>query len=109
MNFMHIKQPLIDQFRKMSAGNILYRMNVSKDDLWNTYINSFPQGSNNIYKTRTYHDCNCCKSFIRSMGNVVAIQNGKISSIWDITSPDPNYQVVADSLSEIVKNSKISN
>ncbi len=109
MNFMHIKTPLIDQFKKMAAGNTLYRVNVSKDELWDTYINSFPQGSNNIYRTRTYHDCNCCKSFIRSMGNVVSINNGKIESIWDITSPDPNYQVVADSLSEIVKNAKISN
>ncbi len=109
MNFMHIKQPVIDQFRKMAKDGILYRVNVAKDDLWNTYINSFPQGSNDIYKTRTYHDCNCCKSFIRSMGNVVSISNGKISSIWDITSPDSNYQVVADSLSEMVKNAKISN
>ena len=109
MNFMHIKQPVIDQFRKMAKDGILYRVNVAKDDLWNTYINSFPQGSNDIYKTRTYHDCNCCKSFIRSMGNVVSISNGKIISIWDITSPDSNYQVVADSLSEMVKNAKISN
>ena len=106
---MHIKNPLTEQFNKIAKNNMLYRVEVSKDDLWNTYINSFPQGSNNTYKTRTYHDCNCCKSFIRSMGNVVSLDNGKIESIWDITSPDSAYQAVADSLSEIVKNAKISN
>ena len=92
MNFaLHIKTPLIEQFNKMSKSNTLYRVNVTKDELWNTYLNSFPQGSNEIYKTRTYHDCNCCKSFIRSMGNVVSITDqGKIESIWDISSPDPN-------------------
>lgn len=111
MNFaLHIKTPLIEQFNKMSKSNTLYRVNVTKDELWNTYLNSFPQGSNEIYKTRTYHDCNCCKSFIRSMGNVVSITDqGKIESIWDISSPDPNYQVVADTLSELVKGQKISN
>ena len=106
---MHIKNPLTEQFNKIAKNKMLYRVEVSKDDLWNTYINSFPQGSNNTYKTRTYHDCNCCKSFIRSMGNVVSLDNGKIESIWDITSPDSAYQAVADSLSEMVKNAKISN
>lgn len=112
MNFaLHIKAPLIAQFNKMAKNtNTLYRVGVTKDELWNTYLNSFPQGSNEIYKTRTYHDCNCCKSFIRSMGNVVSItEHGKIESIWDISSPDPNYQVVADTLSELVKGQKISN
>ena len=37
------------------------RTGVSKDALWDTYLASFPEGSNPVYKTRTEHDCQCCK------------------------------------------------
>ena len=78
-----------------------------KDLMWATYLGSFPAGSDPIYKTRTEHDCNCCKQFIRAVGNVVAVIDGKIVSIWDIDAGNENYQAVADALAALVKSKPI--
>lgn len=103
MEFSVFKRAVAAQFAQMSKGD-LFRTKVTKDQLWETYLKSFPEGSNPIYKERTEHYCNCCKQFIRAVGDVVAIVDGKLVSIWDVQIPtEPNYQVVADALSALVK------
>lgn len=87
----------------------VFRSSVGKDVLWDTYLGSFPEGTNPIFKERTEHDCNCCKGFIRNIGNMVTVdEDGSLNSIWDITVDD-DYQIVADELSEFVKKHAISN
>ena len=103
MEFSVFKRAVAAQFAQMSKGD-LFRTKVTKDQLWETYLKSFPEGSNPIYKERTEHDCNCCKQFIRAVGDVVAIVDGKLVSIWDVQIPtEPSYQVVTDALSTLVK------
>ncbi len=102
MNFTDFKTAVAKQFEKMSKLD-LFRTSITKDVLWTTYLSSFPAGSNPIYKTNTEHDCNCCKSFIRAIGDVVAIVDGKLVSLWDLKVNDPNYQAVADAMSAAVK------
>lgn len=41
--------------------------------------------------------------FIKSIGNVVGIKDGKIETIWDITVDDATYQTVANAMAEYVK------
>lgn len=93
------------QFDAMSKKQ-LYRVNIDKQSLWELYLKSFPEGTNPVYKERTEHDCNCCKNFIRDVGNVVAIENGKIVTIWDIEIPT-FYNDIAKELSAYVKQGKI--
>ena len=108
MNFKTFKNAVASQFERMKKHD-LYRTGAEKDQLWNTYLGSFPAGSDLIYKERTEHDCNSCKQFIRAVGNVVAIIDGKLESIWDISIPsEPSYQTVANGLSALVKSSNIS-
>ena len=106
MNFMTIQHAVAAQFEKLSKGD-LFRTGAEKDELWTTYLGSFPEGSNPIYKERTGHDCNCCKQYIRAVGNVVGIVNGKLESIWDIQVDEPNYQAVANAMSKFVKDHAI--
>lgn len=106
-NFQNIKQAVAKQFNKIS-GNLL-TTTVSKDDLWKTYLASFPAGSNSMFRTRTEHDCSCCKQFIRAVGNVISIENGQIISIWDGLVDDPDYKVVASAMSKLVKSHPIDN
>lgn len=106
MNFKTIKTAVAKQFATMAQGE-LFRTSVSKDDLWNTYLSSFPEGTNPLYKERTEHDCNCCKQFVRAVGDVVAIVDGKMVSIWDCTVVDPNYQVVVNAMAKLVKSHQI--
>lgn len=105
-NFAKLKKAVHSQFKKMAKGK-LFRTMVSGSDLWDTYLSSFPPGSNPIYKERTEHDCNCCKQFVRACGNVVSIADNKLVSLWDITTGDPNYQVVVDALAVLVKSQPI--
>ena len=86
----------------LASQDNLFTVNVDKDELWKLYLSSFPAGSNPIFRERTEHDCNCCKQFIRAIGNVVAIIDNKVHTIWDIKVEDPNYQAVADALNEYV-------
>lgn len=103
MNFQVFKNAVAAKFKRMSARP-LFRTGADKDDLWSCYLSSFPEGSNPMYRERTEHDCSCCKSFIRQMGNVVGIDGGKLVSIWDVSLPnEPEYQVVADALSILAK------
>ena len=79
------------------------------DDLWATYLAAFPEGTNNLYRERTEHDCSCCKNFIRQYGNVVAIVDGTITSMWDVEDAPYPYDVVAKAMHEAVINHPITN
>lgn len=103
MDFKVIKNAVAKQFDRMTKHQ-MFRTSVSKDDLWTTYLGAFPDGTNPIYKERTEHDCQCCKQFIRAVGDAVAIIDGRIESIWDINIPsEPGYQAVANAMSSLVK------
>lgn len=109
MDFTVFKFAVAKQFERMKK-NDLFRTDVEKDDMWTTYLSSFHAGTDPILRKRTEHDCNCCKQFIRSVGNVVAVIDGKVESIWDIKIPsEPSYQAVADALSVLVKSKPIAN
>ena len=116
MDFRVIKNAVAQRFNEMckaaeADGTGLFRVAIDKDKLWETYLGSFPEGTNPIFRERTEHDCSCCKSFIRSIGDVVALTKDGIVSIWDIDVADkePAYQVVADALSKLVKSKEIAN
>lgn len=108
MKFIKLKEAVAKQFNSMK-GYDLFRTNVTKDELQDTYLSSFPIGSNPIFRERTEHDCNCCKQFIRAIGNIVAVVDGKLVSIWDGKVDDANYQVVTDAMSTLVKSKPIDN
>jgi len=90
------------------AKHQLYIVDVDKETLWQTYLQSFPEGTNPIYKERTKHDCNCCKNFIRDLGNIVAIIDGAIHTIWDVEAED-EYGVVTYELNKLVSSADIKN
>ena len=81
---------------------------VDVPDLFEAYINAFPEGSNPIFRERTEHDCNTCKHFIRNLGKVVTIKSGKINTIWDVEGLPHPYDVVAAALNKVVSNAVIA-
>ena len=95
------------QFAKMSKGR-LFTVQLEKGQLYEVYLKSFPEGTNSIYKTRTEHDCNCCRHFIRDMGGVVAIVEGELVSIWD-GEVGNFYNEVSKAMSAAVKAQMIEN
>jgi hypothetical protein len=105
-DFILFKKAVAKQFAKMQDLP-LFRTAVEKDALWETYLESFPPGTNNIFRERREYDCTCCKQFIRAVGDIVAIDNGKLVSIWDIEVGDPTFATVAAALSKLVKKHKV--
>lgn len=106
--FNDLKKALQKQIKSMEALG-LYSVDMNKDELYDLYLNSFPAGTNNIYKERREYDCNYCKQFVRNIGLAVAINdNYELVSIWDIKIGG-YYQAVVDALSAAVKAKAIAN
>lgn len=96
-----------NQITAMSS-NGLYMTSVDKDALWELYLSSFPEGTNNIYRERTEHDCTCCKQFIRNIGGVVSIDADlNLVTVWDSVNLGNEYDVVAAALAKYVKQHNI--
>lgn len=107
MKFHSIKEAIANRFRQMQDME-LFVVDVSRHELWDTYLGSFPEGSNPIFRERTEHDCNCCKQFIRDLGKVVAIgPDNRLVSIWDIEIDETAYQIVADAMLTLIESKKI--
>lgn len=106
--FNKIQTAVAGQFKKMSAGT-LYSTTADGAAMWDVYLGSFPAGANPIYKTRTEHDCGCCRHFIKSVGGVVGIDEaGELVTIWDV-AVGGDYQVVADAMAAFVRTQTIDN
>lgn len=76
MNFKQFREVFTRNFDKVVAEDALFEVNFDKDELVDIYLDSFPQGTNEIFRERRWHDCSCCKSFIKQLGGLVAIKNG---------------------------------
>lgn len=80
----------------------LYRVNVSGQDVWDRYLAAFPEGTDPMYRERTEHNCSACRSFIKAVGNVVALVDGDPVSIWDAhTALAGRYSDVAKTMAGI--------
>ena len=109
-NFKSFRAAIQQKFEAMTNNaTVLFETDVDKDEMWNLYLDSFPAEANPIYRERREHDCSCCRHFVKSIGNVVALKNGILSSIWDIQVDDPAYQIVANAMSAYVKSKPIAN
>lgn len=101
-DFVKAIQKNLQQMSKDSSR--LFTVNVDTEELYNLYLDSFPAGTNEIYRERREYDCSCCRHFIRDVGNVVSIKNGELHTIWGINPvSDDKYNVVAAALDAYVK------
>lgn len=95
------------QFALMVAsGYPLVSLEILPDVIWDTYLNAFPEGTNPVFRERREYDCNCCKNFVRRLGNVVALTPNGYMSIWDV-KVDGYYQTVTDTLNAFVSDKAV--
>lgn len=109
LDFKIIRNALEDNFKKMCEENEnLFEVELNKDVLWETYLNTIPAKDNKIYRTRREFDCSCCRHFIKGIGNVVAIKDNKMVSIWDFETSDDTWNTVLKAMSKFVKKHKVT-
>ncbi len=92
------------QFCRMSRQELYLAELPQGEDLFRVYLNSFAAEDNPLFRTRTEHDCSCCKHFVRRLGLVVALyERGGIETVWDVSGLPPRYQQAADALADLVR------
>lgn len=106
-NFAVIKTAIAKQFQSMVPTGLWF-VDVDKDLLWQTYLDSFPSWANPIYRERTEHDCSACEHFIRTIGGVVTIKDNELVTLWQVQT-DEAYQPVADALDRMIRSRQIAN
>ena len=98
----HIQEKMYEQHER------LFVMDVDRDAMYEEYLNSFPPGSNEVFRKRREFDCSGCRNFIKNFGSVVAIKDGNITTVWDFQTGDPVYDVVTARMSEYIRDKNIA-
>lgn len=108
MQFKQFADAINKKFTEMMQQSSLYRVNVSSDELWETYQNSYSPEDNPIFRERRVHDCQTCKSFIKRIGTVVTIIDNKVDTVWNTPNIPEPYATVAAKLHKLVSSASIS-
>lgn len=109
MAFKDLKERLANNFATALGSKHLYEVEVDKDEMWNLYLDSFPEGTNPIYRTRREYDCSCCRHFIKNIGGTVFIDDElNVHTIFEFDTGSEVYQPVMDALDAYVRTKAIT-
>lgn len=109
-DFKKFRALLQEHFNEMVKGeNPLFITDADEDELYNLYLDSFPAGTNELFRKRREYDCSCCRRFVKNIGKLVAFNDGKMITVWDFDAKSAKYQPVVDALAAYVKNRTIMN
>lgn len=92
------------QFSAMSRRELFV---TDCSDIFDVYLGSFPEGTNPMFRSRREYDCQTCKQFIRRLGGLVSIENGVVSTVWDVNPQEQPFDTVAVRMSEYVRSRSI--
>lgn len=108
-DFKEFRTLLQQHFNDMVKDNPLFITDADEDKLYDLYLDSFPTGTNEVFRKRREYDCSCCRRFVKNIGKLVAFQNGNMVTVWDFDAKSPKYQPVVDALAAYVKSCTIVN
>lgn len=91
------------RFDEMQERGGLLRAATDRDAIWAVYLGAFPPGADPIFRSRTEHDCSCCRHFVRTVGRAAAVENGTLKTVWDLSGLPEPYQAVADAVAAYVR------
>lgn len=104
MKFADFNKAIQEHFNEMCKdAKRLFAVEFDYEEMNNLYLDSYPAGTNEIYRKRREYDCSCCRHFIRDIGNVVSIKDGKLHTIWELDIDDNVYSVVAKVLDHYIR------
>ena len=98
------------RFAEMAATKKLFRVNITGQQIWDKYLESFQDGDDPIFRdpNSSTHNCNFCNNFIRRYGNIVAVDaNYQLMTLFDFEIKG-EFKNVAIELSALIKSGEIS-
>lgn len=109
-NFKEFRTLLQKHFDEMvKDGAPLFITNADEDKLYDLYLDSFPAGTNPIFRKRREYDCSCCRRFVKNIGKLVSFMDGQMVTVWDFDTKSDVYQPVVDALAAYVKTCAVVN
>ena len=109
-NFKEFRTLLQKHFNEMvKDGAPLFITNADEDKLYDLYLDSFPAGTNPIFRKRREYDCSCCRRFVKNIGKLVSFMDGQMVTVWDFDTKSDVYQPVVDALAAYVKTCAVVN
>lgn len=109
MEFVKTKQHMIEHFNSALGSNFLFEVDADKDYLWNLYLDSFPAGTNRMFRKRRKYDCSCCRNFIKNIGRTIWIDESlNLHTIFEFNTHNETFQPVMDALDAYVKSCAIT-
>lgn len=109
-NFKEFRTLIQKHFNEMvKDGAPLFITNADEDKLYDLYLDSFPAGTNSIFRKRREYDCSCCRRFVKNIGKLVSFMDGQMVTIWDFDTKSDVYQPVVDALAAYVKTCAVVN
>lgn len=109
-NFKEFRTLLQKHFDEMvKDGAPMFITNADEDKLYDLYLDSFPAGTNPIFRKRREYDCSCCRRFVKNIGKLVSFMDGQMVTVWDFDTKSDVYQPVVDALAAYVKTCAVVN
>jgi len=112
MKFQEFNKAIKQQFAFMCEQPVLFRSKISGHEVWDKYISSFTKEADPVFRdpNSTEHTCNHDKNFIHRYGNIVALVNGEIVTMFDTVDLSDNiYSRPANNVAFLLKNNPIEN
>lgn len=105
--FKDLNQQVQENLKKLLKTGRLFQVNVDRDKIWKIYLSSFPE------KYRQENNCNCCKSFLRQYGGIVAIINNHTVTLWDgikfsSSEDEEEYSASIQAVNDYIKSLPVS-
>lgn len=100
--FSDLKKQIAINFNIMAQGPLFYAY-IDRDEIWDRYLSGFVDSA-----FRQEHNCNCCKSFLRQFAGIVAVNDGKVISIWDNLDVPEDFRGAVDNLKNYVHSRPIT-
>lgn len=110
MNFEYFNNEIKKQFVNMCKTGKLFRVDITGQSLWDTYLASFKDEKIFRDPESSEHNCNCCKNFVRRYGNIVSINSeGNLESIFSNIGDVGEYTTSVQTINVLIKTKKIIN
>lgn len=106
--FKEFRDMVHDRMAKLEQdGYLFFTSTRTRDEVWDAYLNAYPEGTNEVFRERRSYDCNNCAKFVRRAGNLIAInETGDRTTVWDVAAPG-YYGAVAASMHAFIGSAQI--